>query len=74
MKHLEIEKAFIDTVYHGILMLLFAILSVGAQGIATFIVFATLLIFWVCLFFIHSSRLGRLLKDYDSETNDKGNM
>ena len=73
MKHWEVEKAFINTVYHGIVMLAFGLITVGtsmldgAHGFVCFLVSAVLFIWRVFLFSVHSCWLSEAMARYDAE-------
>ena len=73
MKHWEVEKAFMNTVYHGIVMLAFGLITVGtsmlegAHGAVCFFVSSALFIWRVFLFSVHASGLCEVVAKYDEE-------
>lgn len=49
-KHMQIEKAFYDMVYHRFIMLLLAIITAGSETLLLFAFTGILLLIWIRIF------------------------
>lgn len=76
--HWEVEKAFMNVVYHGIVLLVWLVIMAGVGtshtklGFAAFIFCGAMSCWNIIVLFAHTTWLGKVIKLYDKENDSVG--